>query len=124
MTTTTLPPTDSSSGAVIGSNGGSSSNYLGSSDTIAPTAPTTPSTSTTVRGHTTTTTPVTAKPKSTQLVALRLPDAGDRLVLPIVLGLGLLAVIASGTQEVRRNGRKLLRRARRNAGEPGGQTAP
>ena len=36
-----------------------------------------------------------------QLVGLELPDSGDRLVLPVVLGLGLLALVvrlAEGTR--------------------------
>jgi hypothetical protein len=121
-TTTTLPVPEYNQGS-IGRGGGS----LGPSYPVTPVAPTptaTPPTTPTTAPHTTSTTAATTttRPRSARLVALRLADSGDHLVLPIVLLLALLAVVASGADGVRRHGRQLWRRARRKpASELDGQ---
>ena len=64
--------------------------------------------------HPSTTTTTAAKvkttPKRVQLAALHLSDNGDRLALPIILGLGLLAIVASSADIVRRQGSTLLQK--------------
>jgi hypothetical protein len=96
-TTTTLPfdPSghDGSDGDYTGGYDDGSSTGTGS--TVGPTPGPTPSSRPRPTGVTTTTAAVA------QLVGLQLPDSGDRLVLPVVLGLGLLALLvrlAEGTR--------------------------
>jgi hypothetical protein len=79
----------------------------------------------TTPAKTTTTLKTAATPRRAQFVALRLPDSGDHLVLPIVLGLGLVALLAGSLDEVRRHGRRLFRLALRKPANPlDGQPAP
>jgi hypothetical protein len=112
-TSTTAPITSLTSDNLGGSFADTSgSSFLGessSADTL--TTPNTPNTPTVVGVHKTTKTVAVdekQKPKQLTFVALHLPDAGDRLVVPIVLGLALLAVIVSAADIARRRGSKLL----------------
>jgi hypothetical protein len=108
-TTTTLPAPDFSQGSSVGSSDYTPS-YTAPTPTTPPTAaPPTTRPTTTTKSPTTTTTP----PRTAKLVALRLPDSGDHLVLPIATGLALLAILAASVDEVRRHGRQLWRRVRK-----------
>jgi ABC-type phosphate transport system substrate-binding protein len=124
--TTTTTPTTSSVGSSLGALANrvtpfdNSAGYGGTStETLPATKP----------AHTTlpTSTPTPATTAGTaraRFVALRLSDSGDHLVFPIVLGLGLAAVVAASTDGVRRHGRTWWRRVRRPTPPLGGQSAP
>jgi hypothetical protein len=87
-TTTTQPFNASGYNSGSGYTGGySDGSYTGTGSMGGETPGATP-TSRPRTGRVTTTTPARA-----QLVGLTLPDSGDRLVLPVVLGLGLLALV-------------------------------
>jgi len=90
------------------------------------TIPITPETTAAAAGTKRTTTPASTAPtpNGARFVALRLSDSGDHLVFPIVVGLGLLAVAATGTDSVRRHGKALRRRVRRRQPALGDETAP
>jgi hypothetical protein len=95
-TTTTTVPFDPSGYGGGYSDGYNSGGYSGSGSTGGPTATATPTSRPRTRRETTTTA------GTAQLVGLALPDSGDRLVLPVVLGLGLIA-LAVRMVEVTRN---------------------
>lgn len=108
-TTTTTPPApfDDNITPPVGGPGGSDPGSSG--PIISPTSTSTPTPTTTGRPTTTRAKP---EPRKAQFVALRLPDSGDHLVLPIVFGLGLLALLASSANSVRRRGWMVRREAR------------
>ena len=121
--TTTTTESDSFAGssdndvAPLLANGGDGSTATSTGPATGPT--------TTSRAKTTTTVHTASVRTNARFVALRLSDSGDHLVLPIVLWLGLFAVLAASGDGVRRHGRKLWRRARRHKPPPelGGQAA-
>jgi hypothetical protein len=109
-TTTTTPTTQpynggGTSGGGTGGYVGGSSDYTGgssdytggSSDGSTPTG--TSGSGPGTRGGAKTTT--TTQPAVAKLAGLRLPDSGDRLVLPVVLILALIAVIVRAVVEAR-----------------------
>ena len=106
-TTTTTPTTQPSNlggGGTGGYTGGSGGGYLGGSTDYTGTGggstPTgTPTSVPGTRGRATTTT--TTQPAVAKLAGLRLPDSGDRLVLPVVLILAAIALIVRAAVEAR-----------------------
>jgi hypothetical protein len=106
-TTTTTQPFNpgGSGGAANGYTGGSGGSYTGTSsdytgsgsDGSTPTG--TPTSAPGSRGRARTTT--TTQPAVAKLAGLRLPDSGDRLVLPVVLILAAIAVIVRAGVEAR-----------------------
>jgi len=116
-TTTTAAPVVPFDNNVAPIGGSTSSDYLGSSGTDNTPTPT--ATPTTTHGNATTTIHAKPAPRKATFVVLRLPDSGDHLVLPILLGLGLLALLASFADSARRHGRKLRPGARGDQPAPG-----
>jgi hypothetical protein len=118
-TTTTSTTTPTTLGGNTGGSGGYTGNgsytggysdgsYSGSGDLTGTTTPTaTPSGQTGSKGGKATS---TTAPKVAKLAGMRLPDSGDRLVLPIVLVLAAVALIVRGAVFAR--DRIRLRRAR------------
>ena len=110
-TTTTAAPTTTppapSTGTFDPSFGGGT-NY--SPPVYTPETPVTTASPYSTNTTTTTTTAPAAGPRRARFVALRVPDNGDRWVLPIMLSVALLALLASGVDVVHRRGRKLVRK--------------
>jgi hypothetical protein len=95
-TTTTQPFDPGGSGGTDPTGGYSDGGYTGTEYPTATTPSATPTSSPASRRVTPTT-----QAKVAKLAGLRLPDSGDRLVLPVVLGLALLALVVRLAESTR-----------------------
>ncbi len=122
--TTTTSPTTSSAGSSLGALANTVTPFDSSGSSSGTSTETLPATRPATTVATSTPTPATtAGTARARFVALRLSGSGDHLVFPIVLGLGLAAVVAASTDGVRRHGRTWWRRVRRPTPPLGGQSA-